>query len=251
MVRTLLIAAPVIVSAGCSGAAQPPVAAPVPGTPAAVPDALWDKGTFVVVDKEHVVSATEESFEIWKTSSGFRFVVSWKRPLPTGEPADGAITLETDARFSPTTGDDVMTLHAAGGDQVTKSSIRREPDGRLATVSSNADGSKDENTSQKPNDWFIGGRFTSFLTALCQANPDFTAPVVYPDKATTLAPLKQLPIEGSTRDVKVRVLTYVDSKNEVIAACEDGKVVGEVTRGTTIVRTGDMALARTLEKWFR
>lgn len=250
MVRTLLIAA----VAGCSGAAQPPVTAPVaplPGTAAAVPDALWDKGMFVVVDKEHVVSQTEETFEIWKTSSGYRFTVSWKRPLPTGEPADGAITLETDARFSPTTGDDVMTLHATGGDQVTKSSIRREPDGRLATVSTNADGSTDANTSKKPNDWFIGGRFTSFLTAMCQADPDFTAPVVYPDKATTLAPPKQLPIEGSTRDVKVRVLTYADSKNEVVAACEDGKVVGEVTRGTTVVRTGDMALARTLEKWFR
>jgi hypothetical protein len=212
---------------------------------------IWDQGTFVVVDKDHVVSATEESFEIWKTVSGYRFAVRWKRPQPTGELADGAITLQTDSRFSPTTGDDTMTLHASGGDQVTKSSIRRDPDGRLATISTNADGTKDENTSKKSNDWFIGGRFTTFLTAMCQASPDFTEPVVYPDKATTLAPPKQLPIEGSTRDVNVRVLTYADSKNEVVAACEDGKVVGEVTRGTTVVRTGDMALARTLQTWSR
>jgi hypothetical protein len=51
--------------------------------------------------------------------------------------------------------------------------------------------------------------------------------------------------------VHVRVLTYTVSEREVVAACEDGKVIGEVTAGTTVVRSGDMALARTLEKWGR
>lgn len=246
MVRVLLIAG----LAGCSGAAQPPATAPVvPATDAA--DVLWDRGTFVIVDKANIVSATEETFEIYKTSTGYRFDVTWKRPAVTGEPSDGTITLTTDARFSPTSGDDVMTLHDASGDKVSKSSIRRNPDGRLSTIAEGADGTKDESVSKKPNDWYIGGRVTSFLTALCQSSADFTAPIVFPDKETTLAPPKQLAIEGSTRDVHVRVLTYTVSKREVVAACEDGKVIGEVTAGTTVVRSGDMALARTLEKWGR
>ena len=65
------------------------------------------------------------------------------------------------------------------------------------------------------------------------------------------APARPMPIEGTTRKLTYRKLTYVLSKNEVIAACEDGKLAGEVTRGTTIVRAGDLELARELEKRFR
>ncbi len=215
-----------------------------------MPDTLWDHGTFVIIDRGKV-EPTTEAFQIYRTSTGYRFLITWNRPAPTGEPADGKVTLETDAHFSPVTGDDIMSLHAAAGTEVTRSSIRRDPDGRLATESTEANGSKDVNKSAKPNDWFIGGRLTTLLTVICQASPDLTSPVVYPDKLTTLEPAQPVPIEGTTRAVTVRVLTYLESKNRVVAACEDGKVAGEVTRGVTIVRTGDLALARTLEQWFR
>ncbi len=247
MVRVLLI----VLLAGCAGNAQGPgTTTPLTGSADSVPDSLWDEGTFIVVDKERVEPG-EEKFRIYRTDSGYRFAISWNRSIPTGEPADGSVTLETDDRFSPTSGDDVMNLHAATGVEVTKSSIRRDPDGRLATVSIEANGKREVNQSAKTNDWFIGGRLTTLLTVICQASPDFSAPVVYPDKQTSLDAAQPLPIEGTTRSVTVRVLTYLESKNRVVAACEDGKLVGEVTRGVTIVRTGDLALARTLEKWFR
>lgn len=242
---------PIALLAACSGGQGPGGAPTAPlGGSAAVPDSIWDQGTFVVVDKDKVAADTEESFQIWKTATGYRFTITWKRPLPTGEPADGKVTLETDAKFSPLTGEDVMNLHGTGGVETTRSTLRRDTDGRLATEVVTAAGT-DANKSTRPNDWFIGGRLTTFLTVMCQASPDFTAPVVYPDKDTTLVEPKLLPIEGSTREVFVRLLTYTASQNKVIAACEDGKLVGEVTRGVTIVRSGDLALARTLEKWFR
>lgn len=159
--------------------------------------------------------------------------------------------LETDERFSPTSGEDVNNLHGATGVVVTKSSLRRDPDGRLSTESTEANGKKDINQSATTNDWFIGGRLTTLLTVLCQASADFTSPVVYPDKQTALAPAQPLVIEGTARTVTTRVLTYLASKNRVVAACENGKLVGESTPDATIVRAGDLALARTLEKSFR
>lgn len=245
MVRVLLIVA----VTACSGAA-PTQTAPL-GTAQTVPDSLWDQGTFIVVDKEKIETSAEEKFEIFRTATGYRLVVTWKRTLPTGEPANGTITLLTDARFAPVSGEDVMTLHTATGDEVTHSTIRREPDGKIATEVAAANGTKTANKSAARNDWFIGEMFTSFLTVICHADAGITNPVVYPDKATRLDPAQPLPIEGTTRAVTYRRLTYDVSKNEVIAACEGGKLAGEVTRGTTIVRTGDLALARVLEKRFR
>lgn len=244
MIRVLLI----VLLAGCSGGAQGPgTVAPLGGSAAAVPDSVWDQGSFIVVAKNNALPG-EEKFQIFRTASGYRFVISWTRP---GETADGTVTLETDERFSPTSGDDVNNVHAASGVVVTKSSLRRDPDGRLSTESVEASGKKEINQSATTNDWFIGGGLTTLLTVLCQASPDLASPVVYPDKQTTLEPPQPLAIEGTTRVVTTRVLTYLDSKNRVVAACEDGKLVGEVTRGVTIVRVGDLALARTLATWTR
>jgi hypothetical protein len=242
MVRVL----PIAVLAGCSSAAVAPVAPSAPSAPAAS-DSLWDHGTFVVVDGEQTLSDSEERFEIYATPAGFRFAITWKRETAS-EPTDGTITLETDHRFGPITGDDVMTVHGATGTEITRSSLRRDPDGRLATEVVAASGAKDVVTSQRANDWFIGGKVTAFLTVLCQASSDLIAPVVYPDKDTTLEPPQPLPIAGSARAVTIRVLTYAASRRRIVAACEQGKLAGEVASGVTIVRTGDLDLARALAR---
>lgn len=246
MVRVLLIA----LAAACGGA---PAATPVaPLAPESVPqESLWDQGTFIEVDKEKIAPDTEENFQIFRTGSGYRFVVTWKRPAPTGQPGDGKVTLETDSRFDVIAGEMVSTLHLTTGDEVTRSRINREPDGRLVTEIIAADGGVSGATSQGRNDWYIGGTITSFLTALCQADESRTSPRVFPDKETVLEPAKPMPIEGTARDTTYRRLTYVGSKHQVVAACEDGKLAGEVTRGVTIVRRGDLPLARVLESRFR
>lgn len=246
MVRVLLIA----LAAACGAAPEPAPVAPL--APEAVPqDSLWDQGTFIEVDKEKIAPDTEESFQIYRTASGYRFVVTWKRPAPTGEPSDGKVTLETDNQFDVIAGEMVSTLHTPGRDEVTRSRINREPDGRLVTEIVAADGSTSGATSKGRNDWYIGGTITSFLTALCQADESRTSPRVFPDKETTLEPAAPMPIEGTARATTYRRLTYAVSKHQVVAACEDGKLAGEVTRGVTIVRRGDLALARVLESRFR
>lgn len=245
MRRVLLIA----VIAGCSAASPAPVAA-TNEAPAAA-ETLWDRGTFVTVDKDYVLPDVEEKFEIYRTADGYRFVVTWKRPAPTGEPSDGELVLSTDDRFSPVQGKMITTQHGTSRTDVTRSTIVREPDGRLSTEVLAADGTKQVGHSEQPNAWFIGGTITTFLVALCQADATVTQPLVYPDKATTLGPHKPLPIEGSERNVTSRILVYEQSHRQVIAACENGKLAGEVARGTAVVRTGDLPLARVLEKWFR
>ena len=238
----------IAVLSGCSGAstAQKPVV-----EPPAQAETLWDRGTFITVDKELILPDTEESFEIYRTGEGYKFVVRYKRPAPTGELSDGEVTLFTDAKFSPLQGRMTSTIHMVARDEITKSSIQREPDGRLTTQILGADGKTETAGSQRANDWYIGGTITTFLVALCQADDSITAPIVYPDKTTSLAPHKPLPIEGSERQVTSRILVYEKSGRQVVAACEAGKLAGEVARGTTIVRTGDLPLARVLEKWFR
>ncbi len=236
----------IVMIAGCSGSA----AAPKPAEPAAPSsETLWDRGTFVTLDHEQVLPDIEERFEIHRTDGGYRFDVTWKRPAPTGEPSDGEVTLATDDRFSPLQGTMTTTLRLAGRTEITKSSIRREPDGHLSTEVTAADGKTESAHSTKPNDWFIGGTITTFLVALCQADASVTQPLVYPDKVTSLAPPEALVVEQ--RNVTSRVLTYEQSGRRVIVACEDGKLAGEVARGTTIVRSGDVALARVLEAAFQ
>jgi len=238
----------IAVMAACSSAPPKPIA---PEQPPPTAETLWDSGTFIVVDKEVILPDTEEKFEIYRTGDGYRIVVKWKRPAPTGEPGDGEVTLFTDDHFSPRQGKMISTLHMPSGDNVTRSTIAREADGRLTSEVLAADGTKDSAASKGPNDWYVGGTITTFLIALCQANTSVTAPIVYPDKATSLAPFKPLPLDGTERNVQSRILTYEQSRRQIIAACENGKLAGEVARGTTIVRTGDLALARVLEKWFR
>jgi hypothetical protein len=136
-------------------------------------------------------------------------------------------------------------------DETTRSRITRQPDGRLATEIDKPDGTKDRTVSEKPNSWYIGGTTTSFLTAMCVLDANAPSPVVFPDKETTMSPPQPLPIEGSTRSATFRTLTYATSGHQVVAACENGKLAGEVTRGVTIVRAGDLALARVLEARFR
>jgi hypothetical protein len=245
MRRVLLIA----VIAGCSAPAPAPVAANSAAPPSA--ETLWDRGTFVTVDKDFVLPDVEEKFEIYRTGDGYRFAVTWKRPAPTGEPSDGEVVLFTDDHFSPVQGKMITTQHLTGRTDVTRSTIQRDPDGRLSTEVVAADGTKEVARSNQPNAWFIGGTITTFLVALCQADASITQPLVYPDKATTLGPHKPLPIEGAERNLTSRILVYDQSRRQVIAACENGKLAGEVARGTTVVRTGDLALARVLEKWFR
>jgi hypothetical protein len=244
MVRVLLIS----LVAACSGASG---TAAIPQSPVASAETLWDQGTFIVVDKEKVDPDAEETFELYRSDDGFRLVVRWKRLLPTGEPASGAITLRTDEQFSPLSGEDEMELRGTSGPEITRSTIYREPDGRITTEVIAADGKKKSVTSLRRNDWFIGEMFTSFLNVMCHADAGLTNPTIYPDKRTVLEPARPMAIEGTTRKLTYRKLTYVLSKNEVIVACEDGKLAGEVTRGTTIVRSGDLTLARELEKRFR
>lgn len=242
MVRVALIVGLAACASGSQGAGTAPV------TPLAtpVPETVWDAGTFVIVDNQVIQPGSDETFEILETSAGYRISIDWKRPLPTGEPADGHVAFETDKRFSPIAGSDTMNRRLADRVEVTRSLLRRDPDGRLTTEQVAADGTKNVAQSQGRNDFFIGGRLTTFLVALCQAPADQTAPVVYPDKATRLDPPQPLPIPGTTRDVMYRRLTYTASQNSVVVACEAGKLAGEVTRGVTIVRRGDLALAAAL-----
>lgn len=247
MVRVLLIVA----VAACSGSAPAPVTPAAPLGSAAVPESLWDKGTFVAVDKDAVDPDHMENFEIFQTASGYRLSIEWKRRMPTGQMADGSIEFQLDSELSPLAGEDVMTIHETTGKEVTRSTLLREPDGRLTTEVISASGEKSTNTSKGPNDWFLGSRFTSFLFVMCQAGAAIEHPVVYPDKATDLARSTPVTVEGTPRTVTVRRLTYAVSQTQVIAACEDGKLAGELTRGVTIVRKDDIALARTLAAWFR
>jgi len=234
MVRVTLIAALIAASGACSAPARPPVA------PSAPPrETLWDHGTFIEVDKTKIAPDTQETFEIWKTADGYRFVVTWKRPMPTGEPSDGAVTLVTDLDFAVQAGEMTSTVHMASRNEVTTSRITRAADGRLVTEIVAADGTKTTDSSKTPNDWYIGGMITSFLTAMCQASEKVTSPSVFPDKETTLDPLVQMPVPGTARATMFRKLTYTVSHRDVVAACEDGKLAGEVTRGVTIVREGD------------
>jgi hypothetical protein len=246
MVRVTLIAA----VCACSAPSSAPVH-PSPTTAPAVQETLWDHGTFIEVDKAKVAPDTQEAFEIWKTADGYRFVVHSKRPMPTGEPSESAVTLVTDLDFRVTTGEMSSTLHLPSRNEVTTSRITRAPDGRLVTEIVAADGSKSGASSKAPNDWYIGGMITSFLTAMCQVDAHLTNPTVFPDKTTTLEPLQQMPVPGPARATMYRKLTYTVSGREVIAACEDGKLAGEVTRGVTIVRDGDLPLAAVLESRFR
>ena len=233
----------------CACSAPPQRTPATPSPPAQ--ETLWDHGTFIEVDKTKVAPGTHEKFEIWKNADGYRFVVQWKRPMPTGEPSDGAVTLVTDLDFDVVAGEMSSTVHLPSRNELTTSRISRAPDGRLVTEIVAADGSKTSDSSKTPNDWYIGGMITSFLTAMCQADAHVTAPSVFPDKATTLEPLQQMPVPGTARATMYRKLTYTVSKREVVAACEDGKLAGEVTRGVTIVRDGDLALAAVLESRFR
>jgi hypothetical protein len=236
----------IAVIAGCSAPAPAPVAPIAPPAPA---ETLWDRGTFVTVAKDVVLPDVDEKFEIYRTHAGYRFVVTWKRPAPSGEPSDGEVVLFTDDHFSPVQGKMVTTAHLTGRTEVTRSTIQRDPDGRLSTEVLAPDGTKQTARSSQPNDWFIGGTITTFLVALCQADASVTQPLVYPDKATTLGLHQPLPLEG--RHVTSRVLVYEQSRREVRVACEDGKLAGEVARGTAVVRTGDLALARALEQSFK
>jgi hypothetical protein len=249
MRRVLLIA----MIAGCSAPAPVPVApsAPAVQPPAQPAETLWDRGTFVTVARDYVLPGIEEKFEIYRTPSGYRFVVTWKRPASTGEPSEGEVMLATDDHFSPVQGTMVTTTHLASRTDVTRSTIQREPDGRLSTEVLAADGTKEQGHSTKPNDWFIGGTITTFLVALCLADESVTAPLVYPDKATTLGPFKPVPLEATSRTIMSRTLVYEQSHRQVIAACENGKLAGEAVRGTAVVRTGDLALAHVLQTWFR
>lgn len=245
MRRVLLIA----VIAGCSATPAPVPPAPEPAGPPA--ETLWDSGTFITVGADLVLPGVDEKFEIYRTADGYRFTVTWHRPAPTGEPSEGEVSLSTDRRFTPLWGTMVTTIRAASGSEVTRSTIQREPDGRLVTEVIHPDGRKESAQSTGPNDWFIGGTITTFLVALCQADPEVTQPTVYPDKLTSLKPPKPLSIDGTTRTVTSRTLTYQQSGRRVIVACENGKLAGEVARGTAVVRTGDLVLARALEATFR
>ena len=239
----------IAVLAGCSASPAPVAPRPEPSSPPA--ETLWDSGTFVMLDRDFVLPDTEESFEIFRTDAGYRITVKWTRPAPTGEPSDGEVTLSTDSRFSPLRGEMKTAIKYTAHQEVTRSTIQRETDGRLTTDIFAPDGSKQQTASKGRNDWYIGGTITTFLVALCQAPAAASTPTVYPDKATTLGALEPLVIEGSEREVMHRVLEYQQSGRRVIVACEDGKLAGEVARGVVIVRRGDLELARTLAKQFR
>lgn len=246
MRRVLLIA----MIAGCSASPRQP-AAPAPPPADRPAETLWDSGTFVSVERDFVLPGVDETFEIFRTSEGYRFFVTWHRPAPTGDPSEGEVELFTDRRFSPLAGKMETRIRTRSGTELTRSTIQREPDGRLVTEVVYHDGKQEHGQSTGPNDWFIGGTITTFLVALCQADPELAQPTVYPDKRTTLEPAKPLPIEGTSRAVTSRTLTYQQSGRRVTVACEDGKLAGEVARGITVVRTGDLPLARALEQAFR
>ena len=84
----------IAVIAGCSAPSPAPIA-PTPAAPQTA-ETLWDRGTFVTVDKDFVLPGVEEKFEIYRTAGGYRFAITWKRPAPTGEPSDGEVVLLTD-----------------------------------------------------------------------------------------------------------------------------------------------------------
>ena len=79
------------------------------------------------------------------------------------------------------------------------------------------------------------------------------APIVYPDKDDVARAVqnrcRSMAPERNVQVAHPHVRPVAPS--QIIAACENGKLAGEVARGTTIVRTGDLTLARVLEKWFR
>jgi hypothetical protein len=229
--------------AGCSA---PAPVAPKPSVPTSEQaETLWDRGTFVTVERDLVLPGIEETFEIYRRPDGYRIFVRWKRPVPSGELADGETTLFLDDRFGTVQGSMLSNIHETGHDLITRSSIQREPDGRLTTEIVAADGSKQNAGSKQANDWYIGGAVTSFLFPLCQVDASVTAPMVYPDKVTSLAAFKPIALEG--RSVLARELVYQQSQRRVVAACEDGKLAGEVVRNLAIVRTGDLALAKALQ----
>lgn len=253
MVRVLLIGAVCACAAPATPAAAPTGPRPPVDTsgPPGATETLWDHGTFVEIDDDKPVANTEEAFQIYRIPSGYRFVVTWKRPLPTGELGEGAVTLVTDDRWRVQSGEMESTIHMSTRNDVTRSRITRLPDGRLATEIDAADGTKQRESSKTPNDWYIGGTITTFLTAMCQADASVTTPSVFPDKETVLEPLQQMPVAGTTRETMFRRLTYKVSERVVVAACENGKLAGEYTRGHTVVRTGDTPLAGVLESRFR
>jgi hypothetical protein len=254
MVRVLLIGAVCACSAPATPATSPGSPRPATETsgPPGATETLWDHGTFVEVDGDQIVASTEEAFEIYKAPTGYRFVIKWKRPLPTGELGEGAVTLVTDDRWRVLSGEMQSSIQESSGkSSITLSRITRQPDGKLATEIDAAYGTKQRATSLTSNDWYIGGTTTTFLTAMCQVDASVTNPTVFPDKETTLEPLQLLPLPGSTRETMFRRLTYKVSERVVVAACENGKLVGEYTRGHTIVRDRDVPLARVLESRFR
>jgi hypothetical protein len=235
----------IAVLSGCSASAPVPSAPKPAEPPAEAAETLWDRGTFVTVERDLVLPGIEETFEIYRRERGYRIAVRWKRPAPTGEPADGETTLLLDERLATVQGSMLSNLHETGRDRVTRSTIQREHDGRLTTEIVAADGSKEHAGSKQPNDWFIGGSITSFLFPLCRADASVTAPIVYPDKVTSLAPPRPVAIDG--RHVTVRELVYEKSQRHVYAACENGKLAGEIVHGTAIVRSGDLVLAKALQ----
>ena len=89
------------------------------------------------------------------------------------------------------------------------------------------------------------------MVPLCDASAAITAPIVYPDKQTSLAAFQPLLIAGAHRNVTSRTLEYNESHRKVIVACENGKLAGESVKGRSIVRKGDLDLARALEQQFR
>jgi len=222
MVRVPLIAGSIAALGATLCACSAPARQPVVAPSAPPKETLWDHGTFIEVDKTKIAPDTQEKFEIWKTSDGYRFVVTWKRPMPTGEPSDGAVTMVTDLDFAVQAGEMTSTVHMASRNEVTTSRITRAPDGRLVTEIVAADGSKTTDSSKTPNDWYIGGMITSFLTAICQADEKVTSPSVFPDKETTLEPLVQMPVPGTARATMFRKLQYTVSHRNVGAASQDG-----------------------------
>ncbi|HSD90883.1 MAG TPA: hypothetical protein VLB44_25335 [Kofleriaceae bacterium] len=249
MRRVLLI----VVVTGCWGKppmTQPAPAAPLPAVAASAPaepaETVWDQGTFVTVTRGQPLPDYEETFVIHRTADGYRFDVQWKRPALSGARNDGHVTMTTDAHFTPIAGEMISVDHEPKGDATTRSTITRDPDGLLTTEVVAPDGQKQVNHATERSDWFIGGTITTFLVALCQADPSVTAPIAYPGKRTTLGSPEPVRVEGADRHVVLRALEYVDSHRQVNAACEDGKIMGEHSSGYIVVRKGDLALATAL-----
>jgi hypothetical protein len=215
-------------------------------SPAPPADTVWDRGTFVTVAQGKPLPDYMEAFVIHRTPEGYRLDVQWRRPAISGAMNDGHVTMTTDDHFTPISGQMVSVDHETKGDQTTRSTIEREPDGLLTTEVTASDGSKTRDHATERADWFIGGTITTFLVALCQADPSVTAPIAYPGRRTTLRPPSPLRVEGADRHVVMRELEYLESHRLVNAACEDGKIMGEHSSGSTVVRDGDMALAAAL-----